>query len=128
MHTLTQDEWNGLLEEKKQGEETPKQEPSRGERGVAIAMDALQVINGARQDRYGEPEDNFMSIAAMWTAYLRARNAVLPPLTPEDVANMMILLKMSRIVGGVYHRDNDVDLIGYALLGADMRGKHGDDR
>jgi hypothetical protein len=49
----------------------------------------------------------------------------MPPLMPEDIANMMTLMKMARIVCGKYTKDNDVDMLGYAMLGADMRrGEH----
>lgn len=126
-HKLTQDEWDSLLDEEKIPlKQEPKKEPELdwdpSTRGYSIAREALKTINGERQDKYGDPEDNFKVIADMWTAYLRALTPFMSPLTKDDIANMMCLLKISRIVGGEYHRDNDVDLVGYALLGADIRG------
>ena len=114
-HKLTQDEWDSLLDEEKIPlKQDPKPEPDwdPSTRGYSIAREALKVINGERQDKYGDPEDNFQVIADLWTAYLRALQPKMPPLTKDDVANLMMLLKISRIVGGEYHRDNDVDLVG----------------
>jgi hypothetical protein len=118
---LSADEWGALLDDDKIP--TPAQQPKKSsERGRAIAEEALRIINGERQDRYGNPEDTFRVIGDLWGAYLRALEPSMPPILPEDVANMMTLMKMARIVCGKYCRDNDVDLIGYAMLGADMRG------
>ena len=133
VHTLSQDEWGALLDEEKMPTPTKAEDYKRTtlldpcERGRAIADDALKVINGERQDKYGDPEDCFKLIGDMWHAYLKAQMPEMPPITPDDVANMMVLFKMARIVGGEYHRDSDVDLVGYALLGADIReGRNAD--
>ena len=87
-----------------------------GQRGRAICEEALSTINGARQDQYGNPEDTFTQIAALWEAYLGTK------VTPPMVADMMCLLKIAREKGGQGKKDNMVDLIGYAALGASMRG------
>lgn len=131
-HKLSADEWNALLDEEKMPLKQPEPKPETdwdpSTRGYSIAREALKVINGERQDRYGDPEDNFQVIADLWHAYLKALKPDMPPLTKDDVATLMMLLKVARIVGGEYHRDNDVDLVGYALLGADIRsGKYADD-
>jgi hypothetical protein len=121
---LSADEWGALLDEEKIP--TPaQQQKTSSERGRAIADEALRIINGERQDRYGNPEDTFRVIGDLWGAYLRALEPSMPPILPEDVANMMTLMKMARIVCGKYTKDNDVDMLGYAMLGADMRrGEH----
>ena len=87
-----------------------------GQRGRSIAEEALQTINGERQDQYGNPEDTFKQIAALWEAYLGTK------VTPVMVADMMQLLKIARERHGRGKRDNLVDNIGYALLSAKMRG------
>ena len=125
---MTSDEWGALLDEEKipMSQQQPKTE--RKERGRDIAEDALRIINGERQDRYGNPEDTFRVIGDLWGAYLRALEPSMPPILPEDVANLMTLMKMARIVCGKYCIDNDVDMLGYAMLGADMRrGQTNDD-
>lgn len=91
------------------------------ERGKALFDEAYKIINGDRQDDYGDPEDSFAFIAKLWTAYLE--NACCIPsrtfclIKQEDVAKMMILLKLAR---GNNH-DNFVDICGYAAL-ADTMG------
>lgn len=83
-------------------------------RGTA-AIEALRVINGARQNTYGNPEDSFLDISNLWSAYSEVGfNSI-------DVAIMMALLKIARMKNhGVEHRDNFVDAIGYLALAADM--------
>lgn len=94
----------------------------RVERGRAICEDALKVINGERQDQYGNPEDTFKKIADLWTAYLFSNDPIDLRITPPMVADMMQLLKIAREKGGKGKRDNLVDNIGYGLLAARIRG------
>ena len=69
-----------------------------------ILKEALQCVNGEREQQYGSPEDCFMVIAELWTVYLEHKcvedNGVVL-LHPEDVAAMMALLKIARICTGV---------------------------
>lgn len=78
---------------------------------------AERVITGERQDAYGTPEDSFGRIADLWSAYLGAK------ISSEDVAHMMVLLKIARTKGQEYHVDNYVDICGYAALAAEMAEK-----
>ena len=103
---MNPDDWNNF------DEITPKPK----ERGRAICEEALRTINGERQDQYGNPEDTFTLIASFWSGYLNTL------IEPHEVADMMILLKLAREKGGKGKKDNSVDLIGYAALGASMRG------
>ena len=75
------------------------------------------IINGERQGIYGEAEDSFSIIAQMWTAYLGKE------IKSEDVANMMILMKVARNSSGVYKDDNWIDICGYAALGGEIQSK-----
>lgn len=99
----------------------PTAQHTCAERGRAICEKALKTINGERQDKYGNPEDTFLQIGHLWTAYLSMGGDVIH-ITPPMVADMMILLKMARETGGKGKQDNYVDLIGYAALAARMRG------
>ena len=83
------------------------------ERGTILDK-AKETINGARQDAYGNPEDNFSAIAKLWTAYTGIE------FTAHDVAMMMALLKVARIKGGAGREDSYIDMCGYAALAADM--------
>lgn len=78
----------------------------------SILEEAQRLIHGDRNKSYGHPRENFAAIAALWNAYLD--HAVADALEPQDIANMMILMKVARINNGVYHRDSVTDIAGYA--------------
>ena len=75
---------------------------------------ALSVITGERQDAYGNAEDSFKRIAMLWSAYTGTY------ISEEDVANMMVLLKVARCKGQKFKADNYIDMAGYAALGAEL--------
>lgn len=83
----------------------------------SILQEAERIINGDRAEQYGDPKVMFERIAEFWTSYLYPFTEAL---TPVDVANMMVLLKISRskaaVDRGEYHRDDHVDIAGYAGL------------
>lgn len=82
-----------------------------------VLDNAKKIINGERQGTYGNAEDSFSIIAQMWTAYLGK------DITADDVANMMILMKVARNSSGVYKDDNWIDICGYAALGGEIQSK-----
>ena len=69
-----------------------------------------------RQDTHGRPEDSFGAIADLWTAYLDTGRDI----TPVDVAQMMILLKVGRAKENPKHQDNWVDMAGYAACAGEI--------
>ena len=76
-----------------------------------ILKQADKLVNGDRQKAYDHPKKNFQRIADLWSAYLKGREG---DLRPEDVAQMLILLKVAREM--FKHKDdNVVDGIGYFL-------------
>ena len=77
---------------------------------------ARDIITTERRNDYGEAENTFSEIADMWTAYLQTN------VKPEDVAAMMVLMKVARMSHG-YKADNWVDIIGYAALGGEIASK-----
>lgn len=85
---------------------------------------AIKTICEDRLDQYGNPENNFQTIADMWTTYLRAAEVISPTtdavIMPHDVAAMMCMLKLARVATGAAKLDNWVDLAGYAALGGEM--------
>jgi hypothetical protein len=80
---------------------------------------AHSIINGERQDSYGNPEDSFALIAEYWNAYFSEGNMDLKKLTALDVAHMMMLFKIARCTGQQSKRDNYIDIQGYAAIAAD---------
>lgn len=67
-----------------------------------------------RQDTHGNPEDSFSEIAMLWTAYTGN------DISPVDVAQMMILLKVARAKGNPKHQDNWIDVAGYAACAGEI--------
>ena len=89
----------------------------------SVLQEAINTINGQRQDSYGNPEDSFERIANLWDAYLTGKYRSEIDLTAEDVALMMTLMKIARMMTGSGHRDSYVDAAGYIGLAADMGAK-----
>lgn len=79
-----------------------------------ILSTAMSLISGDRHEDYGDAKDSFESIARLWTAYLNVA------VSPMDVANMMMLLKMSRSLTSPDKADTWVDICGYAALAGEM--------
>ena len=79
-----------------------------------ILQEAERLISGDRADDYGDAKRNFLDIAALWSSYLDE------DITVVDVANMMMLLKMSRSQTSPDKADTWVDICGYAALAGEM--------
>ena len=78
---------------------------------------AALIVNGDRDKQYGNPEDNFSRIAELWCAYLGAPDLV----GAEDVAIMMMLMKVARLGASEYQsEDSWIDIAGYAACGAEI--------
>lgn len=90
--------------------------------------EAEKCVCGRREEDYGSPEDNFSTIAEFWTTYLNAQNKLVEynngtvgEITAHDVAAMMALLKVSRIVrGNTIAIDSYIDLAGYAACAGEI--------
>lgn len=85
-----------------------------------ILEEAKRCICQDRQNQYGSPEDSFMTIAALWEVYLEAKKGMIINLKRDDVAVMMVLLKIARTIGHTHHPDNYIDMAGYAALAAEL--------
>lgn len=90
-------------------------------RDVAAKLlgEAATTILRKRPGVHGSAENSFAMIGEMWTVFLRHHKAVRKHdnIMPEDVAQMMSILKKCRaIYGDKANEDNFVDDIGYAAL------------
>lgn len=83
---------------------------------------AALCVLGDRTQAYGSPEDNFRTTATIWTAHLQGRGLLAEgkSLGPEDVAALMIGLKLARLVTSIDKADTWVDIAGYAACGAEV--------
>lgn len=88
----------------------------------SVLEEAHDLVNGDRQQSYGDAYESFDRIAKMWSAYLNTKLKGAERVTPKDVADMMILMKVSRSVTSS-KRDNWVDKAGYAELGSQIEAR-----
>jgi len=77
----------------------------------SILQEAQRLVHGDRGNNYGHPFDDFGRTAGMVSALLQHK--LREPLTQEDVAMMMVCVKLSREANRP-KRDNRVDVAGYA--------------
>ena len=92
---------------------------------MTILSQAQAIIDGQRKQEYGDVNESFSQIASLWSAYLGKE------LTGFDVANLMILMKVSR-AKNKFHLDSYVDIAGYAacagrleaILNKSTQGSH----
>lgn len=91
-----------------------KNEKTVGKTRSEILEQAKICVCGHRENEYGSPEDNFKTIANLWSSYKDVE------FTATDVAMMMALLKIARVKGGNATKDSFVDLAGYAACGGEI--------
>lgn len=75
---------------------------------------AAQAVLKDRAATHGAVEDSFAQIGAIWSVRLGV------PVTPEQVAILLIDLKTVRAWGNPGHADNWVDIAGYAACGGEL--------
>jgi len=66
---------------------------------------------------------NHENIARLWTSYLQNKTKINIVVLPEDVANLMILLKVARTQAGEHNLDDYVDTCGYASIAGEIAEK-----
>lgn len=80
-----------------------------------ILRTAKTIVTEDRNSQYGEPEDNFNSIARLWGTYLDIE------ITEVDVCMMMVLLKVARVKTSTKPTpDSLIDIAGYAACAAEV--------
>lgn len=87
---------------------------------------AKKIVTGDREKQYGSPEDNFAVIARFWEVYLSERcvgGGADVTLNPDDVAMLMALMQVARIMTGTFKEDNYVDACGYLSCAAEIAGR-----
>ena len=86
-----------------------------------ILDNAATAVLSDRNKAYGNPEDNFRNIAEIWNWWFtnkpRTANGMF---TVQDVAYMMILMKMARLKTNPGHKDSIIDAAGYAACAGDF--------
>lgn len=84
-----------------------------------VPQAAQRLVYGSRQSTYGHPAANFERTSLLWSAFLEARPiGAAGEIVVADVASMMVLFKLARLLESPLHRDSWVDIAGYAAAGA----------
>mgnify|MGYP000925734098 FL=1 len=87
-------------------------------------LDRVKSIVAEREGQHGKPAETFKAIAAAWSAYLTAIVGVPVMLREEDVAMMMVELKVQRFAGGQgTHMDTLLDIAGYAACAGELASR-----
>ena len=80
-----------------------------------ILQEATELVDGDRQKAYGPPSESFEHIAQVWSIILRPKMNRTFGVSPQDVALMMVGLKLCRQAFKP-SRDNLVDMAAYAHI------------
>lgn len=78
----------------------------------SILLKAEGLVNGPRAAAYDHPTENFGRIVRLWNALLADK--LHEPITEEEHAMMMIMVKMARLQATPEHEDSIIDIAGYA--------------
>jgi hypothetical protein len=93
--------------------ETPKETVLQPR--VQALREAATIIAGDRDVQYGGPEENFTRIAKIWSVIVGVE------ISPEDVAMMMVGLKVARYASkSGFQPDTWIDIAGYAGCGYEV--------
>ena len=78
-----------------------------------ILDDIKEILNGDRNESYGDPIDSCSIISTYWNSYLKHKGDKI--ISAEDIPIMMILFKIAR-EAHKHKEDNLKDIIGYAVI------------
>ena len=86
-----------------------------------ILKKAKDLITGDRNDTHGDAFQNHAEIAEFWNIFLDKKLQPMADITAEDVALMMVLMKISRNTQGKKNNiDNFIDMCGYAAIAGEI--------
>ena len=86
-----------------------------------ILKKAKELITGDRNDTHGDAYRNHAEIAEFWNIFLVKKLKPMANITAEDVALMMVLMKISRnSQGKKSNLDNFIDMCGYAAIAGEI--------
>ena len=86
-----------------------------------ILKKAKDLISGDRNDTHGDAFQNHAEIAEFWNIFLDKKLQPMASITAEDVALLMVLMKISRNNQGKKNNlDNFIDMCGYAAIAGEI--------
>ena len=88
-----------------------------------ILEQTKKLVSTDREDKHGDKVENHENIARLWTGYIQNKTKLRISLLPEDVANLMALLKIARTQAGHHNIDDYVDACGYSAIAGEIAEK-----
>ena len=86
-----------------------------------ILKKAKELVTGDRNETHGDAFKNHAEIAEFWNIFLDKKLQPMASITAEDVALMMVRLKVSRHTQGTKNNlDNFIDMCGYAAIAGEI--------
>ena len=79
-----------------------------------------KLVSKEREEKHGDKIINHENIARLWTSYLQNKFKLNFIILPEDVANLMTLLKIARTQAGNFNLDDYVDACGYSAIAGEI--------
>jgi hypothetical protein len=80
---------------------------------------AIELVEGQRQEDYGDKTLNHQNIARLWSAFLDVE------ISPHDVAICMVLVKVARLMHS-HKSDSYVDLAAYGAIAGEIAEREED--
>jgi len=87
---------------------------------IDILKKTEKLVSKDREDKHGNKVINHENIARLWTAYLKNKFKLNLVILAEDVANLMVLLKIARTQEGQFNIDDLIDACGYAAISGEI--------
>lgn len=88
-----------------------------------ILEKAKKLVSDDREKAHGNKIINHENIARLWSGYIQNKTKLTINILPEDVANMMVLLKVARTQLGNHNPDDFVDACGYSAIAGEIANK-----
>ena len=79
-----------------------------------------KLVSKDREDKHGNKIINHENIARLWSAYFQNKYKINIIVLPEDVANLMTLLKIARTQAGKHNLDDYIDACGYSAIAGEI--------
>ena len=97
--------------------------------GEDMLRRAATLVGGQRAKDYGDVTENHERIANLWNYWLSTSPGTVGSkfgkITAYDVAIMMVLLKVARLMHTQGHGDSHVDIAGYAAIAEEIWANKG---
>jgi hypothetical protein len=86
-----------------------------------ILMKAADLVSNSRQESHGDTFKNHEQIAEFWNTYLDNKLKPMASITPDEVAMMLGLLKVSRSQVGKHNIDDYIDGAAYMAIAGELK-------